>query len=138
MFEYHYSAESIADEGLRGFFIGWPNPPSLQKFREILERSYAVVLAWDAEKKEVVGFATAISDGVFAAFMPLLEVKPEYRNRGIGSELVRRMEAKLSGMYSIDLVCDPELEPFYSRLGYTRLSGQAKRFRHALKSSAAK
>ena len=132
MIEYRHSLEDITDEGLCGFFVGWLNPPSVSKFREILERSYAVVMAWDAEKGEVIGFATAISDGVFAAFMPLLEVKTEYQRRGVGTELVRRLEARLSGMYSIDIVCDPELESFYSRLGYMSLSGQAKRFRHVL------
>jgi len=132
MIEYHHSLENITDEGLCGFFVGWPNPPSASKFKEILERSYAVVLAWDAEKREVIGFATAISDGVFAAFISLLEVKIEYQRMGVGSELVRRLEARLSGMYSIDIVCDPELESFYSRLGYMSLAGQAKRFRLAL------
>ncbi|MCX6971070.1 MAG: GNAT family N-acetyltransferase [Verrucomicrobia bacterium] len=129
MIEYRHNLEGITDDALSGFFVGWPSPPSVSKFREILEKSYAVVLAWDSERSEVIGFATAISDRVFAAFMPLLEVKAEYQKRGIGSELVRRIESQLGGMYSIDIVCDPELESFYSRLGYVSLCGQAKRFR---------
>lgn len=129
MIEYRHSLEGITDDGLSGFFVGWPSPPSVSKFREILEKSYAVVLAWDSERSEVIGFATAISDGVFAAFIPLLEVKAEHQRRGVGSELVRRIEERLGGMYSIDIVCDPDVKSFYSRLGYLGLSGQAKRFR---------
>ena len=48
---------------------------------------------------------------------PHLEVLPAYQGRGIGSELVRRMLARLDDLYMVDLVCDPELQPFYARLG---------------------
>ena len=65
----------------------------------------------------MVGFITAISDGVLAAYIPLLEVLPDYRGRGIGRELVMRMLAQLQGLYMIDLVCDPQLESFYRACG---------------------
>ena len=58
-----------------------------------------------------------ISDGVSAAYIPDLEVLPAYRDRGIGSELVRRMLEKLRHLYMVDLVCDANLQPFYQRLG---------------------
>lgn len=132
MIEYLHTLESFSEARLKGFFVGWPIPPSTSKFKEILQKSYAVIIAWESEKKEVVGFITAISDGVFSAFIPLLEVRPEYQGKGIGRELVKRMEERLTGIYSIDLVCDPELIPFYLRQGYISLSGQAKRFRKVL------
>ncbi len=75
-------------------------------------RQRHVVLAVDGVA--VVGFITAISDGLLAAYVPLLEVRPEYRGRGIGSELVRRMVGRLEDLYMVDLVCDPELESFTS------------------------
>ena len=64
-----------------------------------------------------MGFVNAVSDGVQAAYLPLLEVLPEYQKQGIGSELVKRMLASLSGLYMIDLVCDDNLVPYYERLG---------------------
>jgi predicted N-acetyltransferase YhbS len=66
----------------------------------------------------VIGFITAISDGISCAYIPHLEVLPAYQGQGIGSELVQRMLAKLRQLYMIDLVCDPELQPFYARLGF--------------------
>jgi ribosomal protein S18 acetylase RimI-like enzyme len=75
------------------------------------------ICAIDDETGTVVGFVTAIGDRVLTASIPLLEVLPAYRGRGIASELVRRVLARLSGRYSIDLTCDPELIPFYERLG---------------------
>jgi len=80
----------------------------------------------------VVGFVTAVGDGVLAAFIPLLEVLPAYRGRGIGAELVRRVLARLSSRYSIDLVCDPDLVPYYERLGGQPLAGIGWRNRAVL------
>jgi predicted N-acetyltransferase YhbS len=69
----------------------------------------------------IVGFVTAISDGVMSAFIPLLEVLPEYQHQGIGTELVRRVLQQLDGLYMIDLCCDGDLEPFYSAFGFQTL-----------------
>jgi predicted N-acetyltransferase YhbS len=86
---------------------------------ELLRGSHAVELALDGDA--VVGFATAISDGVMTAFIPLLEVLPEYQHQRIGTELVRRLLVQLDHLYSIDLCCDADLEPFYSALGFQTL-----------------
>jgi precorrin-8X/cobalt-precorrin-8 methylmutase len=69
----------------------------------------------------VIGFVTAVSDGVVSAYVPLLEVLPSYRRRGIGTELIRRLLARLDGLYMVDLACDEELVPFYERLGLGRV-----------------
>jgi predicted N-acetyltransferase YhbS len=77
----------------------------------------------------LVGFINAISDGVLAAYLPLLEVLPEYQHRGIGSELARRMFDALGHLYMVVLVCDPELATFYERFGMVQLAGMARRNR---------
>jgi predicted N-acetyltransferase YhbS len=46
-----------------------------------------------------------------------LEVLPAYQKQGIGSALVTRMLARLRHHYMIDLMCDPDLQPFYERFG---------------------
>jgi len=84
-----------------------------------LRGSSHVVLARDGRR--VVGFVTAISDGVLSAYIPLLEVLPDFQGRGVGKELTRRLLAQLDGLYMVDLSCDEELVPFYEALGLTRL-----------------
>lgn len=117
------SLENITPDNLRGgFFDGWPHPPSPETHLRILQGSYAVVLALDGDM--VVGFITAISDGVSAAYIPHLEVLPAYKGKRIGTELIKRMlEKKLSHLYMIDLICDEHVQPFYERVGMKRYTG---------------
>ena len=116
---------SLIPAQLAGFFADWPDHPDAGTHLEILQKSYAVWLAVDGER--CVGFINAISDGVMHAYIPLLEVLPEYRGRGIGTELVRRMAETLRGMYAIDIVCDESIASFYAGKGFSRCVGMIKR-----------
>ena len=128
MISFVESPESIQVEQLsRGFFEYWPNPPSPETHLTLLRESDAVVLALDESSRTVVGFITAISDGVLAAYIPLLEVVPEYRDRGIGKELVRRMLERLDDLYMVDLLCHPSLQGFYQSLGMEPAVGMIRR-----------
>lgn len=75
----------------------------------------------------VVGFVNAISDGVLAAYIPLLEVRPECQRQGIGSELMRTLFRELEGLMMIDLCCDPEMQGYYKRLDMFPLPAMRKR-----------
>ncbi|HEX5167480.1 MAG TPA: GNAT family N-acetyltransferase [Thermomicrobiales bacterium] len=110
-----------------GFFAGWPNPPSPENHLRMLRGSGHVWLAIDTGSGKVVGFVSAISDGVLAAYIPLLEVLRNYQHDGIGGELMHRMLETLSGIYMIDLLCDEELQPWYERLGMRRATGMLVR-----------
>jgi len=123
MITYIDSVEGITANQLHGFFVGWPNPPSPETHLKLLTNSDQIVLAVDNELGRVIGFISAISDGVLSAYIPLLEVLPDYQRRGIGQELTRQMLEKLNGLYMIDLTCDRELEPFYARFGMKPGSG---------------
>ena len=83
MISYTDSIEGVTAKMLRGFFAGWPNPPSPGMHLKLLTNSYKVVLAIDDKTDNVVGFITAISDGVLSAYIPLLEVLPAYQGQGI-------------------------------------------------------
>ncbi len=122
---YTIGVGDVPVDALEGFFVGWPHPPTAQALHQALARSTACVLA--REGREVVGFINALSDGALAAYLPLLEVRPEYQGRGIGTELVRRILDLLKDVYMVDVVCDDSVAPFYERLGLSRLNGMAQR-----------
>lgn len=101
-----------------GFFVGWPNPPTDKTLKKILGSSQHIFLAMDKER--LVGFINAISDQVLSAYIPLLEVLPEYQGRGIGQMLVTNMKEDLQKYYMIDICCDQEVLPFYEGQGFIR------------------
>lgn len=121
MINYTTSTESITPEQLVGFFVGWTRKPNPDTHLKLLRQSDYVVLAVD--KAKVVGFITAISDGILSAYIPFLEVLPEYQNRGIGSELAKRMLDQLKDFYMVDLLCDPDIQSFYKHLGMDSATG---------------
>lgn len=122
------SVIGISSEQLQGgFFEGWPNPPNAEAHLRILQGSYAVVLAIDSVTNRVIGFVTAISDGVSSAYIPHLEVLPIYRGQGVGTKLVNRMLATVGNLYMVDLVCDPDVQPFYEKLGMHTYTAMIRR-----------
>jgi len=127
MINYTFTTEGISPEQLKGFFDGWLNPVSPETHLRLLRNSDEIVLAIDRETKRVVGFITAITDHVLSAYIPLLEVSPEYRGRGIGKELVDSMLERLGDLYMIDLICDQELQAFYAKRGMREATGMMMR-----------
>ena len=113
--------EGLRSEDLAGFFVGWPSSPSLDDRLGILRSADEVVVCRTPDGA-VVGFATAITDHRFAAYIPLVEVLPEYQGRGIGSQMVQTLLERLRSCYMVDVVCDEDVVPFYERLGGIRLN----------------
>lgn len=127
MITYTEDLAEVTPHDLRGgFFVGWPRPPAPEDHYRILAGSAAVILARAADGA-VVGFISAISDGVSCAYIPHLEVLPSHQGQGIGTQLVRRMLARLRHLYMVDLVCDPAVQPFYERLGLRAVVGMVQR-----------
>jgi len=121
------SLDGVTVDMLKGFFVDWPNPPSAETHLKLLKNSSYIVLAIDEEVNRVVGFITATSDDVLSAYIPLLEVLPEYKNQGIGKELVSRMLKQLDHLYMIDLCCDEDLVPYYEKFGMFKGTGMILR-----------
>ena len=121
------SLEGVSTSDLQGFFVGWPSPPSPDTHLELLRGSQHFLLAQDDNSSRVLGFITAISDGVLCAYIPLLEVLPEYQHMGLGSELSHRMLEHLKHLYMVDLLCDDALQPFYEKQGMRCGSGMMLR-----------
>jgi GNAT superfamily N-acetyltransferase len=127
MIRYTDSLVALSPTRLQGFCADWKTPPSPGRLFKALKGSSHVVLAIDEDTRRVIGYVNAVTDGLMCAFIPLLEVLPEYRGQGIGTELVRRLLERLREFYSVDLVCDDDLAPFYERFGLQRIGAMALR-----------
>ena len=117
MIYYTDNVAAVREDMLYGFFVGWPRRPSAGQHLDVLRGSYRSVVAIDDVGDRVVGFVNMLSDGVLTAFIPWLEVLPGYQGQGIGAELTRRILDGTDRFYSVDLVCDAPLVPYYERFG---------------------
>jgi ribosomal protein S18 acetylase RimI-like enzyme len=121
--DYINSALGLTPDHLDGgFFEGWIAAPTPEQHLAILRSSAHVVVAREPSG-QVVGFVNALSDGLLTAYIPLLEVLPDFRGTGVGSELTRRLLAELGPLYMIDVLCDEEMLGFYERLGFAATRG---------------
>jgi GNAT superfamily N-acetyltransferase len=123
---YVESTAGVDAKALVGFFEGWQNHPSPETHLRILRSSDYIALAMD-DAGRVVGFVTAISDGVLCASITLLEVLPSFRKRGIATALMARMIERLKRYYMVDVACDPSVQSFYERVGMRRSVGMSVR-----------
>lgn len=131
MISYRDRVDDIPAEAFDGFCVGWMAPLSGTALKKVLESSHHFWLAMDNEK--VVGFVNALSDGVLSAFIPLLEVRPEYQGKGIGKELMAKIVATYNNLYMIDLLCDESLAAYYGPMGFVKVTGMARRNFDSLK-----
>jgi ribosomal protein S18 acetylase RimI-like enzyme len=64
---------------------------------------------------------------VFAAYISLIEVLPEYQGKGVGNAMMRRIMERLGNIYMIDTVCDENLVGYYEKFGMKRGIAMMKR-----------
>lgn len=127
MIIYRTDIEGLDMEQLEGFFVGWRNPLTKEQHYNILKNSSYIVLAYDTEIAKVVGFINSLSDEINFAFIPMLEVLPEYQYLGIGTNLMKMMLELLDNITCIDLTCDEEMQGFYKRFGMIKSNGMILR-----------
>ncbi len=126
MIEYKiYSSELSKLEIADGFFENWHKKPDKLKHKEILLRSYKSIVA--VYNNEIIGFINIISDGILSAYIPLLEVIPKYRNRGIGKKLFEIAINEVKDLYMVDLSCDDNLVKFYEKFNMNKSNAMIKR-----------
>jgi ribosomal protein S18 acetylase RimI-like enzyme len=126
MIAYSNSIDHLDHSDLSGFLAHWDFEPPAGTLLKMLSHSNEVILAREVESSVLCGYITALSDGVAFAYICALEVRPEYRRRGIGSALLRRMVERLD-VFGVYLSCAPEMAPFYEAAGFTQGTSMRKR-----------
>lgn len=84
----------------------------------VLSRSLTWVGAYQGE--DLVGFVNVAWDGGVHAFLLDPRVRPDFRRRGIGTELVHRAAkvARRAGVEWLHVDFEPELKAFYASCGF--------------------
>lgn len=118
-------SDTISPSQVAGFHLDWAYKMSGEKLVQMWRGSEYVLLAMDEEK--VIGYIAVIGDGAVFAYISSLEVLPEYRNMGIGKELLHRVKERYENRYALDLLCDKGLTSFYEPHGFQVVSGMCLR-----------
>lgn len=103
------------------FKAAWPDEDETS-YEGVLRRSLSYVCAYDPDRAEghLIGFVNVAWDGGVHAFLLDTTVHPDYRRRGIATELVRRAtrEAKGAGCDWLHVDYDAHLQGFYEGCGF--------------------
>ena len=123
---YSSAIERLEHSDLSGFLAHWDFETPAGTLFEILHRSTEVVLARDVESSVLCGYITALSDRVACAYISALEVRAEYRHKGIGTTLLNQMVDRLD-VFAVYLSCAPGLVSFYEAAGFKPGIAMSKR-----------
>jgi len=123
---YSESLESVDDADLEGFLSHWDFTPPAGTLLRMLKGSSVVILAREPDSSRICGYVAALTDQISCAYISAIEVRPEYRKRGIGRALLNRMIERLS-VYGTYLSCSPAMIPFYESAGFKQVAGMSKR-----------
>lgn len=91
----------------------------------LIRSTFLFLVAVDRQSGRTVGMGRAISDGISDAYIQDLVVLPEFRRKGIGKAIVRRLVevCKSRGLTWIGLVAEPGTLDFYEGTGFDRMDG---------------
>lgn len=112
------TSPSIDNEALNALWVAsWPDHRP-RDFEPVLRQSLAYVCAYDAQT--LIGYVNLAWDGGLHAFLLDPTVHPDYRRRGIGTELVRRAAdvAQGRGVRWLHVDYEPRLAGFYRGCGF--------------------
>ncbi len=103
----------------------WKDEYDPSSLPELIRKSFAFVVAVDTKTNRAVGMGRVISDGISDGYIQDLVVLPEYRNKGVGKEIVAALVQKCteSGITWLALVAEPDTEAFYRPLGFHPMRG---------------
>ena len=91
---------------------------------EIVRSSYAFVAAIGPDNRWI-GMGRIISDGVSDAYLQDIVVLPEWRDKGVGTAIVKKLMTICmhAGIGWIGIIAAPETEYFYRRFGFAKMNG---------------
>lgn len=117
--KYKYQKDISKDQVIALYeSVQWSSAEKTNVLLKALKNSHTVVTAWDGQK--LVGLGNAISDGHLVVYYPHLAVHPEYQGKGIGTEIVERMQEKYQDFHQQSLIADGKAVEFYKKCGFVK------------------
>ncbi|MDZ8242033.1 MAG: GNAT family N-acetyltransferase [Nostoc sp. ChiQUE01a] len=95
----------------------WAKGRSIEDLSIAIANSEPVICVWDSQR--LIGFARATSDGIYRATIWDVVIHPEYRNSGLGSNLVETVlsHPRMRWVERVYLMTTHQQE-FYKKIGF--------------------
>ncbi|MBD7944545.1 GNAT family N-acetyltransferase [Psychrobacillus sp. Sa2BUA9] len=99
----------------------WTKNRTNDDIQKMLDLSHVAIGLVDIETDELVGFARAITDGMYRAFIFDVIVKGSDRNRGLGFTLMNSLleNSLIQRVERIELYCPERLVSYYEQFGFS-------------------
>ena len=99
----------------------------------MVDASDFVVVLIHRPTDRLLGFGRVLTDFVYIAVILDVIVAREARGTGLGTILMNAIvnHPRLASVQSLELVCQPELVPFYGRWGFTEKVGRSRLMRRS-------
>ena len=120
---YNDTKKDLPAEQLHKLFVavGWSDGSEtsemIKNYNIPFINSTLVISAWDRE--QVIGAVRVLSDKMFRSVIYDLLVLPEFQNRGIGKELVKRCIAHFPNSEWL-VATTKEISGYYEKIGFKR------------------
>ncbi|MFF2753126.1 GNAT family N-acetyltransferase [Psychrobacillus sp. NPDC058041] len=99
----------------------WTKERELTEIRKMVENSAVVVGLVDNDTEELIGFARAITDTLYRAFIFDVIAKENSRNSGIGTILMNSIleHPLVREVDRVELYCPERLVGYYEKFGFS-------------------
>lgn len=88
----------------------------IDRIQKMIDHADVIVSAWEEDR--LVGIARAITDYAYCCYLSDLAVSASHQKRGIGTELIRQLQAHLGNEVSLLLLSAPSAMDYYPRIGF--------------------
>jgi len=98
----------------------WKENWTTSNINQIIKGSFVFAIAVENNSGETIGMGRVLSDGVSDGYIQDLVVLPNYRDLGIGKQIVTKLlnHCLSKGIQWIGLIAEPGNEKFFSTMGF--------------------
>ncbi len=101
----------------------WKDHYDKSGIKYLIKGSFVFAVVVDKKTGKTIGMGRVLSDGTSDAYIQDLVILQEYRNKGIGKKLVKKLidYCKSKNIHWIALISEPNQEKFYKKIGFQEM-----------------
>ena len=101
----------------------WKDHYDKSGIKHLIKGSYVFAVVIDKITCKTIGMGRVLSDGVSDAYIQDLVILSEYRSKGIGKKLVKKLikHCRSKNIHWIALIAEPGQKGFYENIGFKQM-----------------